>query len=47
VVREQTSVEKELEALGIQAVEVRVLEQDQQQTKRAWMGISVRFGEEQ
>jgi gliding-associated putative ABC transporter substrate-binding component GldG len=47
VVREQTSVEKELEGLGIQAVEVRVLEQDQQQTKRAWMGISVRFGEEQ
>lgn len=45
-VREKTSVEKELEELGIQAVEVRVLEQDQQQTKRAWMGISVRYGEE-
>ncbi len=45
-VREKTSVEKDLEALGIQAVEVRVLEQDQQQTKRAWMGISVRYGEE-
>ena len=46
-VREQTSVEKELEALNIQAVEVRVLEQDQQQTKRAYMAISVRSGEEQ
>lgn len=45
-VREKTSVEKDLEALGIQPVEVRVLEQDQQQTKRAWMGISVRYGEE-
>ncbi len=45
--REQTSVEKELEALGIQPVEVRVLEQDQQQTKRAYMGISVRHGENQ
>ena len=45
--REQTSVEKELEGLGIQPVEVRVLEQDQQQTKRAYMGISVRHGEDQ
>lgn len=45
-VREKTSVEKELEALNIQPVEVRVLEQDQAQTKRAYMGIAVRFGEE-
>jgi gliding-associated putative ABC transporter substrate-binding component GldG len=45
-VREQTSVEKELEALNIQPVEVRVLEQDQAQTKRAYMGLAVRFGEE-
>jgi gliding-associated putative ABC transporter substrate-binding component GldG len=45
-VREKTSVEKELEALNIQPVEVRVLEQDQAQTKRAYMGIAIRFGEE-
>lgn len=45
--REQTSVEKELEAINIQPVEVRVIEQDQQQTKRAYMGISVRHGEDQ
>jgi gliding-associated putative ABC transporter substrate-binding component GldG len=45
-VRERTSVEKELEALNIQPVEVRVLEQDQAQTKRAYMGLAVRFGEE-
>jgi gliding-associated putative ABC transporter substrate-binding component GldG len=45
-VREKTSVEKELEALNIQPVEVRVLEQDQAQTKRAYMGIAVRYGEE-
>jgi gliding-associated putative ABC transporter substrate-binding component GldG len=45
-VREKTSVEKELEALNIQPVEVRVLEQDQAQTKRAYMGLAVRYGEE-
>lgn len=45
-VREKTSVEKDLEALGIQPVEVRVLEADQQQTKRAYLGISIRYGEE-
>jgi gliding-associated putative ABC transporter substrate-binding component GldG len=45
-VREKTSVEKELESLNIQPVEVRVLEQDQQQTKRAYMGIAIRYGEE-
>jgi gliding-associated putative ABC transporter substrate-binding component GldG len=46
VVRAKTSVEKELEALNIQPVEVRVLEQDQAQTKRAYMGLAVRYGEE-
>jgi gliding-associated putative ABC transporter substrate-binding component GldG len=45
-VREKTSIEKELEGLNIQPVEVRVLEQDQAQTKRAYMGISIRYGEE-
>jgi gliding-associated putative ABC transporter substrate-binding component GldG len=45
-VREKTSVEKELEGVNIQPVEVRVLEQDQAQTKRAYMGIAIRYGEE-
>jgi gliding-associated putative ABC transporter substrate-binding component GldG len=45
ILREKTSVETELEGLGIQPVEIRVLEDDQQQQKRAYMGISVRYGE--
>jgi gliding-associated putative ABC transporter substrate-binding component GldG len=45
-VREKTSVETELEGLGIQPVEVRVFEEDQAQTKRAYMGIVVRYGED-
>jgi ABC-type uncharacterized transport system involved in gliding motility auxiliary subunit len=46
-IREKTSVESELSELGISAVEVRVFEEDQAQTKRAYMGIVVRYGEEQ
>ena len=46
-VREKTSVETELGELGVQPVEVRVFEEDQAQTKRAYMGIVVRYGEEQ
>ncbi|MDP2339561.1 MAG: Gldg family protein [Deltaproteobacteria bacterium] len=45
-VREKTQTEKDLEALDIQAVELTVLESDQQQKKRAYMGISIRYGEE-
>lgn len=45
-VREKTSVETELGELGVQAVEVRVFEEDQAQTKRAYMGLVVRYGEE-
>ena len=45
-VREKTSVETELEGVGIQPVEVRVFEEDQAQTKRAYMGVAVRYGEE-
>src|SRR4051812_42409348 len=45
-VREKTSVETELEGVGIQPVEVRVFEEDQAQTKRAYMGVVVRYGEE-
>jgi gliding-associated putative ABC transporter substrate-binding component GldG len=43
--REQTSVEKELASSGLQPVEIRVIEEDQQQTKRAYMGLVLRYGE--
>jgi ABC-type uncharacterized transport system involved in gliding motility auxiliary subunit len=43
VLRQPTSVEQELGTLGIQPVEIRVLEEDQQQTKRAYMGLVVRY----
>lgn len=45
-VREKTSVETELEQLGIQPVEVRVFEEDEAKTMRAYMGLAVRYGEE-
>ena len=44
-VREATSVEQELATLGVQPVEIRVLEDDQQQTKRAYMCIAIRYQE--
>src|SRR5215471_18171922 len=40
--REQTSVEKELGEVGVQPVEIRVVEADQFQTKRAYMGLVIR-----
>ncbi len=44
-VREATSVEQELSGFGVQPVEIRVLEDDQQQTKRAYMGVVIRYQE--
>lgn len=44
-IRDKTSVEAELERLGIQPLEIRVIEDDQAQQKRAYMGIAVRYGE--
>jgi gliding-associated putative ABC transporter substrate-binding component GldG len=44
-IREATSVETELEQLGIRPVEIRVVEDDQAQTKRAYMGLAIRYGE--
>jgi gliding-associated putative ABC transporter substrate-binding component GldG len=41
--REQTSVERELTSQGIQPVEIRVIEDDQQQTRRAYMAIVLRY----
>lgn len=43
--REPTSVEKELAQAGVQPVEIRVIEEDQVQTKRAYMGLLIRHGE--
>jgi gliding-associated putative ABC transporter substrate-binding component GldG len=43
--REPTSVEKELTQAGVQPVEIRVIEDDQQQTKRAYMGLVIRHQE--
>lgn len=45
LVREPTTVETELSELGLQPVEIRVIEDDQQQTKRAFMGIVIRYQE--
>lgn len=44
--REKTSIETELEGLGVQPVEIRVIEEDQAQTKRGYMGLVVRYQEE-
>ncbi len=43
--REPTSVEKELASAGVQPVEIRVVESDQMQTKRAYMGIAITYQE--
>lgn len=45
LIREPTSIETELAELGLQPVEIRVIEDDQQQTKRAYMGIVIRYQE--
>jgi gliding motility-associatede transport system auxiliary component len=45
VFREQTSVERELAQAGVQPVEIRVVEDDQMQTKRAYMGIVIKHQE--
>lgn len=44
-VREATTVEKELQTLGIPSVQVRVNEDDKLEVKRAYMGIAVRVGD--
>ncbi|MFZ9886863.1 MAG: GldG family protein [Myxococcota bacterium] len=43
--RDKTSIEEELERVGVAPVEIRVIEDDQAQTKRAYMGVVVRYGE--
>lgn len=43
MMREPTSIETRLSSLGVQPVEIRILQDDQQQTKRAYMGVVVRY----
>ena len=43
--RERTQIERELESAGIQPVEIRVVEEDQMQTKRAYMGLVIKHQE--
>lgn len=43
IVREPTAIEQELANLGIQPVEIRVIEDDQQKTKRAYMAIKISY----
>ncbi len=44
--RDMTDVERELQSLGIQPVEVRVNEGDSLEVKRVYMGISLRYGDD-
>ncbi|MBM4269795.1 MAG: ABC transporter permease [Deltaproteobacteria bacterium] len=45
-IRESTSVEQEMEQLGIPPVQVQVNEDDKIEVKRAYMGIAVNYGDE-
>jgi len=45
-VREQTSIERELQELGIRPVEIRVIEDDTAQTKLAYLGMVIAYQEE-
>ena len=44
-VREATSIERELRTLGIQEVNVQVLEDDRRETQRAYMGLAINYGD--
>ena len=44
-VREQTSVEQDLSAMGITPVQVRVNEDDKLEVKRAYLGIAINYGD--
>ena len=43
--REQTSIERELETLGIPPVQVRVNQDDKLEVKRAYMGLAILYGD--
>ncbi len=44
-IREQTQLENELAALGIQPVEVTIVKDDMKQQKRAYLGLALRHGD--
>lgn len=44
-VREATTIEAELQQLGIPSVEVQVREQDKLELKRAYMGLAIKYGD--
>jgi gliding-associated putative ABC transporter substrate-binding component GldG len=46
LVRERTSIEQELQSLGIPSVQVHVNEGDKLEVKRAYMGIAIRYGDD-
>lgn len=43
--REPTALEKEIAEAGVQPVEVRIVEEDQVQTKRGYMGVVIKYGD--
>lgn len=43
VIREQSAIEKDLAALGIQPVEIREFQEDQAKTKRAYLGVALSY----
>jgi ABC-type uncharacterized transport system involved in gliding motility auxiliary subunit len=45
-VREATSIERELQSLGIPPVQVRVNEDDKIEVKRAYMGLAIKYGDD-
>ncbi len=45
-IREQTSVEREMQSLGIPPVQVQVNEEDRLEVKRAYMGIAIHYRDE-
>jgi len=45
LIREQTSVEQELQSLGIPSVQVQVNEGDKLEVKRAYLGLAIRHGD--
>ncbi len=47
VYRDPSPLEKQLMDSGIQPVEIRVVDTDQSQTRRAWMGIVMKYGGKQ
>lgn len=43
VYREPSAIEREITSTGVQPVEIRVMDSDQAQTRRVWMGLVVKY----